>query len=899
MASTSGAADPTNGEASRVTFGHLEESAQRRAVSQLQRPLTLLELPVDILQLIMTHSGDLTALALTNSALHGLAIPHIYSRFDIVWPSAQAAPTEYESVDALTYGVSTLCLGSAFARTVSRGHHEGTRLSSKLADNDYAGYTKKFCLGNGPSHWVAEYDVHKEGGKMFGTLAASAIARMKNLETFVWDMPTGVLSCVFEALASLAHRPDNPCKLDRVWVRWHDNSDRRGSASRLMFPNGTIDGATLVPQAGQITPVGIQLPPNATHPPPRPPVRYSDYHCEYPTFSVLPPLKSLSVLDIDEIGYLDEMAMLIERSKDTLQELRVGISLKAASQPFAQPWDTPGLKQIDHQARWPGESTIGDRRLGGVLGVLVGRIYDIRKPEAQDDKAGVDVLVAEKGPSKGLKSSKPNNTSGRKRLEGKLKLHTLELERVALSLQVCRYAIDWSVLTSLTLLECDQHQSFWKMLRKQFRPTAAGTALGISPGNKAPANASSHYHLALKAIHTDTTTQALLDFIHETLAPNSLEVLFLGDRKRSKPPPPLDSILKFAIKRHRTSLRKLLVDSDAKRAPGGESIHLHQWVFSTEALLYITSGRMTNLRELAIAIQYKDWHIFLQRLPNMPQLRSLHIADLADHHPSGGHDMRELAHQVVDIAAVRPEIRLCYVGMGPRCFEILETRDGGDGGDGGGCGAKGGVAGSGVSTPVTPAAAAVAVPFSFGGGGGGGGFPAGSDDHDGDISVVDGFGLDDDDDDDDDGQEEEEEEGGEEEGGEEEEGEEEEEGGGGDDDDDDTAGASSPPIEVVEDVVSDTDAGDDVNTPTTTAATLGDPEEMQSELGGGGEAVAAAGEQGHHGGDGDEGGGGDGDGDDDDDGFVEPGRGMVKLKLREIMFYDDKVAIFKARYGRL
>jgi hypothetical protein len=32
---------------------------------------------------------------------------------------------------------------------------------------------------------------------------------------------------------------------------------------------------------------------------------------------------------------------------------------------------------------------------------------------------------------------------------------------------------------------------------------------------------------------------------------------------------------------------------------------------------------------------------------------------------------------------------------------------------------------------------------------------------------------------------------------------------------------------------------------------------------------------------------------------VELGKGGVGFKLREILFYDDKVAIFKARHGRL
>lgn len=38
--------------------------------------------------------------------------------------------------------------------------------------------------------------------------------------------------------------------------------------------------------------------------------------------------------------------------------------------------------------------------------------------------------------------------------------------------------------------------------------------------------------------------------------------------------------------------------------------------------------------------------------------------------------------------------------------------------------------------------------------------------------------------------------------------------------------------------------------------------------------------------------------DSDDDSFVEP-VAKNRLRLREILFYDDKVAIFKARHGRL
>ena len=58
----------------------------------------------------------------------------------------------------------------------------------------------------------------------------------------------------------------------------------------------------------------------------------------------------------------------------------------------------------------------------------------------------------------------------------------------------------------------------------------------------------------------------------------------------------------------------------------------------------------------------------------MPQLRSVYIPHLADHVHGAHVDPRELALQVVDIVALRPEIELCYLGIANKCFEILESR---------------------------------------------------------------------------------------------------------------------------------------------------------------------------------------------------------------------------------
>jgi hypothetical protein len=868
----------------------------------LERVRNLLELPVDILQMIVkeasqirafrhfstpadrqrpqiTHTNDLTSLALTNSTLHNLAVPLIYARFDIVWPDAHVTASDTKSVDALTYGLSTLCLGSTFAARTQSLLYPGRKNDGVLQRQrrrDYASFTKKFSLGNGPNDWVAEYMITKESGKMLGTLVALAIRKMLNLETFVWDMPTGVLSEIFLSLDSLRdHNQDGECKLERVWVRWHDNSDA-SSSSTSSSPAPLPAHQTIVPSESSLTPIGILLPTGSTHPAPRPAIPYSDSNVEYPTFSVLPPLKSLSVLEIDELPYLDEMSILIERSKDRLQELRVGISSKAMHKDFAKIWDGADLHQVDHDARWPGESSIGERRLGGVLGVLVGRIYDVRRkslstskgktpahgvldgseaeshsngnletttaqgnatenegeeaPAANSNDAtlsqapdvaqpdSLSLNHSSSGPTAGdgavvsrtvsdlltlsQTTTGKESINGRKRLEGKLRLKTLELERVHLSMQVCSKAIDWTTLTTLTLLDCAQADNLWKVLRRQYMPTV------LSDGPNLSKHSTVQYHLSLKTLHSDITTQHLILFLKDTLAPNSLEVLFLQDRRRLGGPTTvsIDQIFKGPVKRHRSSLRKLLLDSSDKKVNAStvESRRWTTWALSTEMLTYMTSGRMGSLRELAVSLDYRDWvsrthtaleesrltvrqHTFLQRLPNLPQLRSLNIANIANH-AVDNFEPKELALQIVDIITLCPQIQLCYVGIASKCFEILEAQP-----------SEGLSSSSDMGLVI------------------------------GNNAEGNDSGLDGDDDD--------------------------------DNSDDDTASQLSD---------ASSDETDDDDTPVSVA----DGDEAQP-----GEA---------------------GDGSDsDEDSFRDEVSQGPNLRLREILFYDDKVAIFKARHGRL
>ncbi|KAG4029906.1 hypothetical protein MFRU_014g01990 [Monilinia fructicola] len=907
-----------------------KEQEWTAVVEKRNGPLRLLDLPMDVLKEIVkevTHTNDLTSLALTHSALHNLAIPYIYSRFDIVWPDAHATSDPRTGVDALTYGLSTLCMGNAFANadppqsfvckhcgtdnSTDCSHETRSEPSSapRRMGNEYPQFTRKFSLGNGPTDWVQEYLITKESGKMLGTLVALAVARMINLETFVWDMPTGVLRDVWLALSSLQYKtPKQECRLERVWVRWHDNTESihmsptQNPNTPAITTNQMLAG-TVMSSIGWVIPSGSSI--NLLAPPQS--LAYSQGRVEYPTISVLPPLQSLSVLDIDELDYLDEMSVLVERSKDKLRELRVGISTKAIQRDFALPWDGPELQQVDHEAKWPGASRIGERRLGGVLGIILGRVFDVRNkrkaknerragsksgsstgnnqqlkqengenaatnvlPEIignasmasgssnKDSTAGsgelnppgvafdpeadplpdnidpdleqssapyhyhfemdeVDAIIAahkltssddtavdqtlQPNSSSDLlvepaprRSQAPNrkpsrvpevSPSGRERLEGKLRLQTLELERVSLSVYVMQRAFDWAVLTNLTILDCPQHDKLWSTLKKHFSPSPIGNHISTKHSTQML------YHLNLKKVHTDAASPSLISFLKETLAPNTLETLFLQDRKRaSNSTVTIESIYRGPLKRHRASLKKLLLDS-SERPPrnvnsSAESAKWKAWMPNRDILNFITSGRMSSLRELSIAIDYKDWHHFLQRLPQIPQLRSLSVPFIADH-ITPLFDPKELAHQILDVIFLRPEVELCYVGISHKCFEILENRP---------------------HEELSHLS------------------------HDPHATAANGGPITDDEEDDEDGSEDDEV-----------------------DEEEDDNGTAIAPI---------------------------DPDETEDELS-----------------DSD----GDDDGESDEDSWDGAsdcgGKGKVRLRLREILFYDDKVAIFKARHGRL
>lgn len=685
---------------------------------------------------------------MTHSALHYLAIPHIYARFDIVWPDAHNTAEPRTGVDALTYGLATLVMNEEVfggaqlhkysatggycqkctcdqCQSVKSSAAAATQRAKRMRRGNYfSQFTRKFSLGNGPPDWVQEYLITKEGGKMLGTLVALAIARMPNLETFVWDMPTGILRDVWVSLASLNERGNGQTsRLEKLWIRFHDN---HGTLSEV-----GLTQPTAVPQPAQSS-LGIM--PNSQALAPHNDIgetsvptllELSYRRTEHPNFSILSPLKSLSVLDIDEPAYLDEVSTLVEKSIDTLRELRIGIASAASVSEWASlasvveyTWSsehanegsiaTGGVfgmimrkihnrytrnhphqflqntevppkssvtadQEVQHasiiDSSWPISDPLQTLSttpeaipvaaiVEGVEGVLVDAPMSIgdselikplqpllvQAPPSREILPDAKTNQQEKSPLEQLENSRdqhstrsiPQSTTVPK--PKRLQLEIFEMERIVMDVKVFQDTIDWSIISTLTLLQCGLHEQLWKALRKTYtpRPVSSATSpsshsiskrLSSQPSLRSisqhlsrpsgsgfrssapdlPSSLSPIYRLNLKRIHTDTVSPALISFLKETLAPNSLEWIFLQDGREYNSPVTINSIFRGPLRRHRGSLTKVMVDSAIGNPDNAHNAKRKKWMFPRGLLAFITSGKMKCLKELAMAVDYKDW----------------------------------------------------------------------------------------------------------------------------------------------------------------------------------------------------------------------------------------------------------------------------------------------------
>ena len=387
---------------------------------------------------------------------------------------------------------------------------------------------------------------------MLGTLVAVAVARMHNLESFIWDMPSGILTDIWISLASLGDYEG--CRLERVWTRWHKSPN---SAMYSAAPAGAPWGFTLPSTEFLATAGGLTKRDSVMG----------------PTYSRLPPLKSLSVLDIDELTYVEDMSACIAKSWHKLRELRVGIAKHAESYEWNRSHASDLIRRGD------ASPLALHKRRGGVLGNLLGR---------------------------GRCTQEESSTWPERRLE----LEILELERVYLSPLTLMAGLDWTRLTELTILDCPMADVFWdSACCKMFHAKIAQL--------EDPSTQVSRYrpmfpefNLRLKKLFTNTVTKSLLYFLRNTLQANTLETLILQEHIGHPSDVSINEIFTGPVRRHRGSLKKLAIDSGSRpastEAPAARMSYKH-WMLDRRQVNYLTCGELPQLRELCAVLNYHDW----------------------------------------------------------------------------------------------------------------------------------------------------------------------------------------------------------------------------------------------------------------------------------------------------
>ena len=458
-------------------------------------------------------------------------------------------------------------------------------------------------MGSGQDKRIDEYVINKDSGKMLGTLVALAVARMPNLETFVWNVPTGILRDCWHALGFVNKRGEyRNQSLQKVWVRFHDNAD--------IVANIPVTRCMTVPDIDTVRSLHYQWRSAIRGQPRSNRLLWSYANIEWPSFSILPALRSLNVLDIDEPAYLEEMSSLVSRSIDCLREIRIGLAIDVPRMGFTSSriFDFPN----DHSER----STYK-----GALVLILSKINATstsngRHSDDADDPADpvapVDSDARDSSEPMQCPSSDgpPCISVEPMHQEPKLlRLEVIELERINIAVPTMLATIDLSFVTTLTLLSCDSHEKLWKSLRRKYTPRLMATTT----------EGSSTFPMRLRKLHTNTVSLALMAFLKETLAPNSLDTLILQDggmvevdeanvRNYYESAISIGTICRGPLRRHRSSLKKVLIDSTQRTQNGStRDSAWRRWKCDRDSLSYLTSGKMTALRELSFSLDYKDW----------------------------------------------------------------------------------------------------------------------------------------------------------------------------------------------------------------------------------------------------------------------------------------------------
>ncbi|KAL7921628.1 hypothetical protein ACQKWADRAFT_294824 [Trichoderma austrokoningii] len=305
------------------------------AASKKQR-LLFVDLPPEAQREIISHcsQSDLICLALVSRHFHELASSQLYKNFHIIFPDDDDLSFD-SSIDGLASGLNTFTTSSYDYAKHLRDLSMDTLSAGLKGEASYQSYLYSASCG-----------------KFLNTLLHLTLRRARALEVFRWNIRVELSRPVYREL----HRIDS---IKKLHIRM------QAGESYYMQPPPLPVSSDIHPQPSSTNPWGsipplapLSLLPPAPPPPPHPghslPVvggpppalmppsykstlknnvgKYTDGASEPSTFSGFKNLKSLSVLDIDNLDIVSELSTCIKNSSWTLNELQLSLSDALANQ---------------------------------------------------------------------------------------------------------------------------------------------------------------------------------------------------------------------------------------------------------------------------------------------------------------------------------------------------------------------------------------------------------------------------------------------------------------------------------------------------------------------------------------------------------------------------------------
>ncbi|KAK4103778.1 hypothetical protein N658DRAFT_514562 [Parathielavia hyrcaniae] len=376
----------------------MASSATRAAVAgaptsspSTSHTLGFLDLPREVQTEVIKHCStrDLICVALVSKLFRDLAAAQLYREFSIVFPD-EDNPQFDTPVDSLAGGLDTFV----------------------TSDYNYAQYLKSLCfdtlyLGDKAETSYRPYLANLSCGKFMNTLLLLTLRKARALESFKWNIRVELSRPVYKELHQIA-------SITHLHIRLHAGPSQYETPPPLPY---TASHPTVAPGPAHVTslppppppafglmppppPQGFYVPATAMPLPPLPkPPRAKapkkpSLGKEPPTLSGFRKLRSLAVLDMDNLDIVSELQACVQNSAGTLSKLKLSFSEKLASS-ARKPTADPESEDSDQEDEIDALPVVHNEELSGPARAfraqeerktqesVLGRIFDVESIPAR------------------------------------------------------------------------------------------------------------------------------------------------------------------------------------------------------------------------------------------------------------------------------------------------------------------------------------------------------------------------------------------------------------------------------------------------------------------------------------------------------------------------------------